>query len=143
MDRAQATRVACVGAIVRDDRGRLLMIRRGTDPGRGLWSIPGGRVEPDETSHQAVIREVEEETHLRITPSGLAGVVERNGPGGVVYVIEDWYARVEAGTDPRRAAPGDDADDVAWCFPADLERLDCVPGLLDALRGWQVVPQQR
>jgi len=129
-----------VGAIVRDDRGRVLVIRRGTEPGRGLWSIPGGRVEAGETSRQAVVREVEEETHVRIALNGLAGVVERDGPGGVVYVIEDWFARVEPGTDPRAVHAGDDADEARWVFPDEIEHLACVDGLVDALRGWKVVP---
>jgi len=139
MDGSQVTRVACVGAIIRDDRGRVLMIRRGTEPGRGLWSIPGGRVEEGESSKQAVVREVAEETLLRITPTGLAGIVERPGPGGVVYVIEDWFARVEAGHDPRRVRAGDDADEARWVFADDIAQLDCVDGLVDALRGWRVV----
>ena len=50
--------VQCVGAIVTDATGRLLLIQRGHDPGAGLWSVPGGRVEPGETDEQAVLREV-------------------------------------------------------------------------------------
>ena len=46
----------CVGAIVTDGRGRLLMIKRGHDPGAGLWSIPGGRIEPGETDAEALVR---------------------------------------------------------------------------------------
>lgn len=134
------TRVPCVGAIVRDDRGRVLMIRRGTEPGRGLWSIPGGRVEPGETSRQAVVREVEEETHVRIAPHGLAGVVERPGRDGTVYVIEDWFARVAPGSDPRTLRAGDDADEARWVFPDGIEALGCVEGLVEALREWRVVP---
>ena len=143
VDGTQVTRVPCVGAIVVDERGRLLMIRRGTDPGRGLWSVPGGRVEPGESSRDAVVREVEEETHVRITPTGLAGVVERPGAGGIVYVIEDWFARVEAGTDPGQPTAGDDASEAAWFLPEQVEQLDCVPGLLEVLREWLVVPPQR
>ena len=137
------TRIACVGAVVRDDRGRLLLIKRGTEPGKGLWSVPGGRVEAGEDARAATVREVEEETGLRVVLSGLAGLVERTGPDGVVYEIEDFYARPEAGTDPRRIRAGDDAEEVGWFFPEDLARLDCVPGLVEALQGWRVIPQQR
>jgi ADP-ribose pyrophosphatase YjhB (NUDIX family) len=58
-------RVDCVGGIVVDERGRLLLVRRGTEPGRGLWSVPGGRVEPGESDAEATAREVLEETGLR------------------------------------------------------------------------------
>ena len=60
-------RVPCVGALVHDDDGRLLVVRRGREPGRGLWSVPGGRVEPGESVGVAVEREVLEETGLHVT----------------------------------------------------------------------------
>jgi 8-oxo-dGTP diphosphatase len=139
----ESTRVACAGAIVRDDRGRLLMIKRGTAPGMGQWSVPGGRVEPGESAAAAAVREVEEETGLRVCVGGLAGVVELSGPEGVVYEVEDYYARVAPGTDPRAIRAGDDAADVGWFFLDQLLTMDCVAGLLDTLRGWRVVPRQR
>ena len=138
----EAARIACVGAIVRDDRGRLLMVRRGTAPGKGQWSIPGGRVEPGEGPAHAAVREVQEETGLRVAVTSLAGVVEVRGPAGVVYEVEDFYAQVEAGTDPRMVRAGDDAADVGWFGIDQLQGLDCVAGLLDALRRWQVLPHQ-
>lgn len=137
------TRVACVGAIVRDDRDRLLLVRRGTAPGKGRWSIPGGRVEAGEGSALAAVREVQEETGLQVAVTGLAGVVELAGPDGVVYEVEDFHARVEPGTDPSLVRAGDDAADVGWFSAEQLETLDCVEGLLDALRRWQVVPYRR
>src|SRR3954469_7876421 len=90
--------VACVGGLAYDEAGRLLLVRRANEPGRGLWSVPGGRVEPGETSEEAVVREVAEETGLRVVVTGLAGVVERAAPGGGVYVIEDHTAQVALGT---------------------------------------------
>ena len=135
------TRVPCVGAIVRDERGRVLLVRRGTEPQRGRWSVPGGRIEPGESGREAVVREVEEETHLRVIPTGVAGVVEREGPGGVVFVIEDWFARLEPGADPHRLLAGDDAAEAAWYFPDVVAGLDCVDGLVEALRDWHVLPR--
>ena len=138
--RMEVARVACVGAIVRDHEGRLLLVRRGTEPGRGLWSVPGGRVEPGETAEAATAREVHEETGLHIQVESRAGVVERDGLGGVLYVIEDFHARPGPGADPRDVRAGDDADDVGWFTPDELVRLECVTGLLDALGEWGVLP---
>jgi 8-oxo-dGTP diphosphatase len=131
--------IACVGAVVRDDRGRLLLVRRANEPGRGQWSVPGGRVEPGETAHQALVREVHEETRLTVAPDALAGVVERSAPGGGVYVVEDFFARLRPGTDPRSARAGDDADEVGWFTPDQVVELDCVDGLVEALRQWRVL----
>src|SRR2546430_16924216 len=59
-------RVPCAGAVVKDQAGRLLLVRRGREPGRGRWSLPGGRVEPGETAAEAAVREVREETGLDV-----------------------------------------------------------------------------
>lgn len=134
-------RVPCVGAVVQDDRSRLLLVRRGTDPGRGLWSVPGGRIEAGEEEVDAVVREVAEETGLRVVPSGLVGVVERAGPGGVVYRISDFRARLAAGVDPASAQAGDDAAEVGWFTAEDMGRLTCVDGLVEQLRAWGVLPE--
>jgi 8-oxo-dGTP diphosphatase len=132
-------RIAAVGAVVRDDQERILLVRRGREPGRGQWSIPGGRVEAGETAQQALVREVAEETGLRVAVTGPAGRVERPGPGGITYEIEDFYADVTPEQSHRPEA-GDDADDVGWFPPTELERLDCVDGLVEALSDWGVLP---
>jgi ADP-ribose pyrophosphatase YjhB (NUDIX family) len=129
-------RVTCAGAIVVDAAGRLLLIRRGREPGRGLWSLPGGRCEPGEDAAAAAVRETHEETGLVVTAGPLVGRVERPGPGGVTYVIDDLTCTVTGGTE--RA--GDDADEVRWVGPAELAALPVTDGLLDALAGWGVLP---
>ncbi|WP_026214724.1 NUDIX hydrolase [Nonomuraea coxensis] len=129
-------RVNCVGAVILDATGRILLVQRGRPPGRGLWSVPGGRLEPDEDDETGLRREVLEETGLRVEVGPRAGVVERPGPGGVTYVIRDYLATVTGGT----AAAGDDAADVRWCTPADLARLPLTEGLLETLTGWGVLP---
>jgi 8-oxo-dGTP diphosphatase len=129
--------VACVGAVVLDDRGRLLMIRRGHEPSRGLWSVPGGRVEAGESVAAAVEREVREETGLAVRAGAEVGRVRIPGRG-VVYDVIDLACTL---LDPAAApAAGDDADDVTFADAADLERLTCTPRLLETLRGWGVLP---
>lgn len=121
---------------MRDSAGRLLLVRRGREPGRGLWSLPGGRVETGETAAAAAAREVLEETGLEILVGELVGSVERPGPEGVVYVIDDFAGTAVGG----RLTPGDDADEARFVTMAELATLPLSDGLLDALRGWNVVP---
>ncbi|HEY8482885.1 MAG TPA: NUDIX domain-containing protein [Spirillospora sp.] len=126
-------RVRCVGGIVRDEEGRLLMVRRARPPGEGLWSIPGGRVEPGEDDPAAVARELKEETGLDVRVGVLAGTVDRPGPGGVTYEIHDYAATVTGGV----LQAGDDVSEVRWVSPDALRDLPLVPGLLDALTRWR------
>jgi 8-oxo-dGTP diphosphatase len=129
-------RVPCVGALVYDDRRRLLLVRRGRPPGVGLWSIPGGRVEPGETDEQAVIREIAEETGLTVEVGALVGTVERPGPAGQLYVIRDYAATIESGT----LRPGDDADETRFADRATFDRLPLVDHLAETLARWHSLP---
>ena len=129
------TRIPCVGAIVRDGAGRLLLIKRGHAPEAGKWSLPGGRIEPGETDAQALVREMREETGLTVLPGPLLGAVERPGPGGSIIDIRDYAATVTGGT----LAAGDDAADARWVAAADVPRLPLTSGLADALASWGVL----
>ncbi|TNC23207.1 NUDIX hydrolase [Amycolatopsis alkalitolerans] len=124
--------VRCVGGILHDAAGRLLVIQRGHDPGRGLWSLPGGRVEPGETDEQAVVREMREETGLDVRPGALAGMVVRGR-----YEIYDYVCEVLGG----RLRPGDDAADARWVDAAAFAALPLTDGLADTLRDWRTLPR--
>ncbi|MBC6450389.1 NUDIX hydrolase [Actinokineospora xionganensis] len=133
-------RIRCVGGIVGDSSGRLLLIRRANDPGRGQWSLPGGRVESGEADDVALVRELQEETGLTVIVGDLIGVVERKGPKGV-YVIYDYACSVTGGD----LQAGDDALEAAWVDLATFTTLDAgndlVEQLSDTLRGWGVLPR--
>ena len=128
-------RVRCVGAIVHDANGRLLVIRRGHPPGEGLWSLPGGRVEDGESDAAAVVRELSEETGLRVEAGRLIGSVERPGTAGVTYDIHDYAAIVMGG----ELSPGDDAAEARWTTPAELRRLPTTDGLVEILTTWNIL----
>lgn len=126
----------CAGAVVVDDDGRLLLVRRGHAPFAGSWSLPSGRAEPGESARQAARREVAEETGLDVVVEDLLGVVYReHPPAGVRYEILDFTCTVVAGT-PRA---GDDADDLGWFSPDEVAELATSPGLLAALHDFGVL----
>jgi 8-oxo-dGTP diphosphatase len=129
-------RQPCAGGIVHDATGRLLVIRRGTAPSAGSWSVPGGRCRVGESPAAACVREVAEETGLQVEVTRLAGRVELAAPDGGVYVIDDFVCRAVGGA----LAAGDDATDARWVTRAELLRLELVPGLVAALSEWQVLP---
>ena len=103
-----------VGAVVFRD-SRILLVKRKYDPGKGLWAVPGGAVEPGESLAQAVVRELEEETGLRGEPRGVVWVDEvvvRDESGRVRYhyvLIDILIDRVEG-----EARAGGDAGDIRW-----------------------------
>ena len=131
--------VPCVGAVVTDETGRSLLVRRGREPARGSWSVPGGRVEPGETDAEAVAREVREETGLDVEVLELVGYVERPGPDGSTYAIHDYRCRLTARSEPAAALARDDADAVGWFVEPALRELPTSPGLVETLQEWGVL----
>jgi ADP-ribose pyrophosphatase YjhB (NUDIX family) len=123
-----------VGAVVvRDDE--LLMVKRGKDPGKGLWSLPGGRVERGEYLADALRREVREETGLDVTVGDLVGIFEVVGEPH--YVVLDFFARAEH--EDALAAAADDVDEVRWVPLDHVGELECTPRFVETLRGWGVL----
>jgi mutator protein MutT len=122
-----------VGAIVIHE-GRVLLIRRAKEPLRGRWMVPGGTVEAGETLEQALVREVEEETGLRVRPRELVTVVDRihreDGRLLYHYVILDYLCEYVAGS--LRAAS--DADAAAMVLPEDLPAYDLPEKALEVVQ---------
>lgn len=113
--------VPAVGVVcLRGDE--VLLIRRGTLPRQGEWSLPGGRIEPGETAIDAAIRELREETGVEARLTGLLDVVDGIFPSaGKHYVLIDYAAEWVAG----EPVAGDDA------LEARFVALDQVEALID------------
>lgn len=120
-----------MGAVIKDGEGRLLLVQRGHEPGKGLWSVPGGRIENGESDAEALVREVREETGLIVSAGRLAGRVRRPA-GNDVYDIRDYYATVTGGV----LSPGDDAADAAWVSVEEILTFPITDGLVETLRSW-------
>jgi mutator protein MutT len=121
------------GIIVNNDR--LLLVRRAHPPLQGQWSLPGGLVETGETTRQAVVREVLEETGLEVEPIKLVEVFERilrDREGRVEYhfVLIDYLCRVVSG----EAQPASDVTAVRWARLHELESLAVAPETCEVIR---------
>jgi ADP-ribose pyrophosphatase YjhB (NUDIX family) len=121
--------LAVSAAIFRDDR--ILLVRRARSPAKGVYSLPGGRVEFGESLHAALDREVDEETALRIEIVGLAGWREvlPGAGGGGHYLIMSFAARWTAG-EPRL---NDELDDFKWLAADALGDLKVTDGLREVI----------
>jgi 8-oxo-dGTP diphosphatase len=112
-----------VGAVVLHE-GRVLLIRRGKEPLKGRWVVPGGTVELGETLESALVREVEEETGITVRPREVLLVFDRifreDGEVRYHYVIIDYLCDYVGG-EPRAAS---DAEAVALVAPGELADYD-------------------
>jgi 8-oxo-dGTP diphosphatase len=116
-----------VGGVVISD-GRALLIRRGSPPLVGQWSIPGGMLEVGETLLEGVRRELREETGVEVRVLDLIEVFERieldvGGKPRYHYVILDYLCEAVGG----EPCAGSDVTAVAWATPAELERYSLTP----------------
>ena len=113
------TPVPAVGVVcLRGDS--VLLIRRGTPPRQGEWSLPGGRIEPGERAVEAALRELREETGVEAAITGLIDVVDGLFPeAGRHYVLIDYAARWVSG----EPVAGDDALEARFVTLDEVESL--------------------
>jgi ADP-ribose pyrophosphatase YjhB (NUDIX family) len=126
--------VVGVGAVVVHE-GRVVLIRRGKEPLRGRWVVPGGTVELGEGLEAAIVREVKEETGLEVRVAELLAVfdrIERDGERlAYHFVILDYLCEYLSGV-PKA---GSDALDVALVTPGELGSFDLPEKALEVV--WQ------
>lgn len=123
-----------MGALIFDERQRILLARRGGEPLKGWWSLPGGVIETGETLIEGVRREVLEETGLTVEAQRVAEIFERimrDDAGHVEYhyVLIDYVCRVTGGS----LAAGGDCADVRWTTRNELRDLRITEGTIDVI----------
>lgn len=126
--------ILAVGAVVVRD-GKVLLTKRGREPGRGLWSLPGGAVHPGEELKAAVIRELREECGIEVAVEEVAEVVERMIPDAdgrlqYHYVILDYRTRWLRGD----LSLSEEVEEARWVDPADLHHYQMTRGTADVIR---------
>ena len=120
--------VVGVGAVILQGDA-VLLIQRGNEPLKGMWSIPGGALEVGESLIDGVRREVREEVGLEIEVGAIVEVFERitrdqQDAVRYHYVLVDFVCRPTGGS----LAAGDDADDVRWVTAAGLAAIEVTEG---------------
>ena len=119
-----------VGVVILD-ADKVLLIKRGKPPRAGTWSLPGGAQESGETLKEAALREIYEETSLKVEIIGLIDIVDsirrdKKGDTEYHYTLIDFAARVTGGA----LRAGDDAIDSHWFTLQEIKELDMNPVLV-------------
>ena len=122
--------VAVSAAIIRDER--VLIVQRAQPPMQGVFTLPGGVVEIGETLHEALVREIREETSLTIAPLALAGhreMIRRDAQGKVErhFIILAFAARWMAG-EPKL---NEELANARWVRPDEIATLKTTEGLAE------------
>ncbi|MEP9379516.1 NUDIX hydrolase [Aquabacter sp. CN5-332] len=114
---------------------RVLLAKRGFNPGLGLWSLPGGRVEPGETVAEAAVREVMEEVGVEAEVLGVAAVLDfiSHDDAGALssHFVVIAHAALWRANEP---APGPEATEIGWFLPEEVAALPTTRGLADVVR---------
>jgi len=122
----------CDGAsiAVLKDR-RVLLVRRASPPYAGLWSLPGGKTEANETAQDAVRRELNEETGIEAEIEGVVDtkIVPDEGGDSITYRLTVFYGRPTGG----RLEAGGDAEAAEWVHLDNVEALPMTPGTVDLI----------
>jgi NAD+ diphosphatase len=130
---------AAVAVFIEDDDGRILLTRRAKEPGKGMWDLPGGFVDPGETAENAVKREIKEELNLEVTGSTYRDSVSGNYCyAGITYAIINlvFICRVKHFAGMRA---GDDVSEIRFFKKDEIDPdqigLESIKSILFSLLG--------
>jgi 8-oxo-dGTP diphosphatase len=113
-----------VAAVIVKKGDKVLLVKRGIEPGKGLWSLPAGFLEVDETAEEAAVRELEEETGLRVDEGDLEFVETLNMERFQNQRLLANVFKVEVGEASGELDSGTDAVDAGFFDPRKLEETD-------------------
>ena len=112
----------------------VLLVERARAPFRGLWSLPGGSIEPGESASEAALRELKEESGTTAKIEGVVEIVELavtdDDGRPLTWRLAMFYGRYAGGS----LQPGSDASDANWVAIADLEKLSLTEGTASLIR---------
>ncbi|MEV1143315.1 NUDIX domain-containing protein [Micromonospora sp. NPDC049799] len=122
--------VVAVTVFVQDEQGRVLLIRRSDN---SLWALPGGAQDVGESTAQAAVREVDEETGLQVEPTGISGIY--SDPAHVIAydngeVRQEFSICLRARLVGGRIRTSSESTEVKWVEPASLQALPIHPSML-------------
>ena len=120
--------VVAVGGVL-FHQGRVLLVKRGKEPAKGLWAIPGGKIEAGEKLTDAVKREFLEETGIEVEVGEVVYVFDAINLPKYHYVIIDYLVKMIGGD----LRAGDDAEEVRWFTPDELDQYPVAPATLKLL----------
>jgi len=110
----------------------VLLVRRALPPYAGLWSLPGGKTEANETARDTVRRELKEETGIEVEIEGVVdtvNIVPGEGDGDVTYRLTVFYGHPTGGS----LKAGGDVEAAEWVHLDDVEELPMTPGTADLI----------
>lgn len=116
---------------------RILLVKRGRAPFAGLWSLPGGKLEGDETPRDAARRELKEETGIEAEVDGVVDTVRVAAGEGTTYRLTVFYGRATAG----RLKAGSDSEAAVWVPLDDIDALPMTEGTAELI--WIAVHRLR
>ena len=123
--------VAVGGVLFHENR--VLLVKRGKSPAKGLWAIPGGKINPGEQMKDALKREFMEETGIEIKVGDVVYVFDAIDIPDFHYVIIDFAVEIISGK-PRA---GDDAEEVKWFKKEELREFPVAPATIKLLRKYK------
>jgi len=120
--------LVAVGAVIFDNEGKVLLVKRKHAPNKGSWAIPGGKVKYGETLEEAIRREMKEETNLDINVKEPLAIVEIIKEG-FHYVIIDFICEIAGG----ELRAGSDAGEAKFFSIEEIKKLDTSPTTVEML----------